>query len=323
MKRFIYNLLVYVIILSMIMVALNLIYGRSHNTNPDTNKFIHMPDVIQICNFGTSHSMRAFNYGDFKSDYDCFNFALTAQRLSYDYRIFQYYGDHVVEGSVVFIGISYISLFGPDEVDDDGFAIKNERYYSILPAPLIKEYDLKTDLCVRFFPALVTSTSDLIVALLGQSEATYNKSWQTTATTEDIRKSAVERANAQAGNKEQYYDRDGNRIENQKEIDALYALIRGCQEKGAIPILITTPFLQEFTDAVKESAPDFYDHFYSIMDQVVQDTGVEYYDYAFDERFTHKYSWFSDADHINMEGARNFTNILMEEVVYANGYLDK
>ena len=72
------------------------------------------------------------------------------------------------------------------------------------------------------------------------------------------------------------YDDDGNRIENQEEIDALYALIKGCQEKGAIPILITTPYLHEYTDAVKENTEDFYDQFYSIIDRVVTDTGVEY-----------------------------------------------
>lgn len=83
------------------------------------------------------------------------------------------------------------------------------------------------------------------------------------------------------------------------------------------------PFLHEYTEAVDKCAEDFYDHFYSIIGQIVWDTGVEYYDYAFDERFVNEYSWFWDADHLNSEGARNFTNILMDEIVYAKGYLDK
>lgn len=41
-----------------------------------------------------------------------------------------------------------------------------------------------------------------------------------------------------------------------------------------------------------------------------------YCDYAFDERFMNNYKWFMNADHLNKEGARQFVNILMDEVVH-------
>ena len=323
MKKFIGNILIFLVILSTVTAAVNFIYGKITNVDPSTNKFSSIPDTIQICNFGTSHGMQGFNYEDFESDYDCFNFGLTSQLPSYDYRLFQYYGDHIVEGTVVFIPVSYISLFGKNEVDSGEFFAKNKRYYSILPASLIKEYDSEIGIFVKFLPALTSSTHDLVLTLLGRSEAAYDKTWRAVGTAASISRSATGRSIAQAGSKDFYYDEDGNRIENHEEIDALYALIKGCQEKGAIPILLTTPFTREFTDAVRENAPDFYDHYYLIIDRITRDTGVEYYDYAFDERFVSAYSWFRNADHLNKEGARNFTNILMEEVVYANGYLDK
>lgn len=52
------------------------------------------------------------------------------------------------------------------------------------------------------------------------------------------------------------------------------------------------------------------------MEQVTGDTGARFYDYAFDERFADRHEWFMNVDHLNEEGARNFTDILMEETVF-------
>lgn len=308
----------FVLAISTITTAVNYVYVKRGGLDLyGTNKFASISDTVQICNFGSSHGMYGFNYEDLESDFDCFNFAMSAQSLSYDYRLFQHYGDHIVEGTVVFIPVSYFSLFGIDETNKDGFLSKNKRYYFILPSPLIKEYDYKTELYARYFPALTANTGILIMTLLGKS-VDINAVNDAYAGAD-----AIAKFNWHIGNRAIYYDDAGNRIENQEEIGALYALIEGCREKGAVPILVTTPHLHEYTDIVKEKAPDFYDQFYSIIDRVVRDTGAEYYDYAFDERFVNEYSWFKDTDHLNQEGARNFTNIVMDEIVYAEGYLDK
>lgn len=321
MKRLIKKVFVFFITLSTATAAINFMYGKFYKVDPCTNKFFTIPETVQICNFGSSHGMYGFCYEDLEDDYNCFNFGLLDQFLSYDYRLFQYYGNHIAEGGVVFIPVSYFSLFGTEENGRGDFLSKNKRYYSILPAALIKEYDWKTGLYVRYFPALASSTNDLIDNLLGTDDIEIG--WRRVATDIDVGEYAAKRFDGFAGNKEIYYDDGGNRIENREEIDALYALIRGCQERGAIPVLITTPFLHEYADLIKENAEDYCDHFYSIVDRVVKDTGAEYYDYMFDERFVNEYSWFIDADHLNEEGARNFTDILMREIVYAKGYLDK
>lgn len=311
-------------IVLIITAAVNAVYAKRRGGDLyGTNKFASIPAALQICNFGSSHGIYAFNYEKLENRYDCFNFGLTAQFPSYDYILFQYYGDHIMEGTVVFIPISYSSLFGTGELGDTSFSSINMKYYSFLPASSIKEYDALTDIRVRYFPALSADTGDLIRTLLGISKPVNNRDVGIVATDIDIDKHAANRFDVHIGDKRIYYDADGNRIENQEEIDALCALVRGCQEKGAVPILITTPFLHEYTDQIKENAPEFYDHFYSVIDRVVRDTGVEYYDYAFDERFANEYSWFINSDHLNQEGARNFTDIVMEEIVYAKGYLDK
>lgn len=47
----------------------------------------------------------------------------------------------------------------------------------------------------------------------------------------------------------------------------------------------------------------------------VYDVPQGFYDYAFDERFSNSYNLFFNSDHLNKEGARLFTNILMDETV--------
>ncbi|MGN0505298.1 MAG: hypothetical protein ACI4FZ_01980 [Lachnospiraceae bacterium] len=316
MKKFAKKLFVFVIIIAIVIMSVNFVYVKQYQRDSDyRNKFASIPDTLQICDFGSSHALYGYNYEDISDNYSCFNFGMVSQFLSYDYRLFQYYGEHIDDGTVVFITVSYSSLFGNKETSYDSFASKNKRYYSILPKSLIKEYDFVTDMLINYVPALGVDTGVLIKTLLGRSNDVV---WQRVATDIDVGKNAEDAFYGHIVNGK--YDEEGNRIKNQEEIDALYALVKGCQEKGAIPVLITTPYLQEYTDEVKENAGDFYNEFYSIIDQVVEDTGVEYYDYAFDERFSNNYSWFMDSDHLNKEGARNFVDILMREIVYEKGY---
>lgn len=319
MNIFLKKVLIFVILISILTLTINFIFVKLYKIDPNqTNKFASIPDTVQICNFGSSHGLYGFNYEDLEHDYDCFNFGLISQSLSYDYRLFQYYGGHITEGTVVFIPVSYASLFGTAETDREEFLSKNKRYYSILPASLIKEYDYKTDIYVRYLLVLTVDTTDLLKALLEKSINDNDMSWQRVST--DINVSEAAKAAAYGHIMGQNIDDDGDRIENQEEIDALYALIEGCQNKGAIPVLITTPYLHEYTDEIKDNSEDFYDQFYSIINQVIQNTGVEYFDYAFDERFINEYSWFMDSDHLNKEGARNFVNIIMQEIVYTKKY---
>ena len=219
---------------------------------------------------------------------------------------------------VVFITISYFSLFGKGETVDEDFASKNRRYYSILPASLIKEYDEKTDVYVRYLPVLSVDTGVLVMTLLGKNrEDNTDTYWQGIASDIDVEENA--KAAYVRHIEKNKFDNNGKRIVNTEEVQALYDLINSCKEKGAIPILITTPYLHEYTDEVKKS-DGFYDQFYSIIDQVISDTGVEYYNYAFDERFSDKYTWFVNSDHLNKEGARKFVDIIMEEIVKEKGY---
>lgn len=317
MKTFLKKIFVYVIVVALIVGFLNFTYVKNRSDSDYINTFSEIPNEIQICNFGSSHGLCSYNYEDLREEYNCFNFGLVSQTLSYDNRFFQNYEKHIEKGTVVFITISYFSLFGKNEVEKDDFISKNKRYYNILPPKLIKEYDIQSDIFIRYLPVLGVDYKNLVGTLLRKSTNDNEEREQKKASDIDVvadAKKAFERHI-----KKDKLNDEGHRIQNQEEIDALYDLIERCNDKGAIPILITTPYLSEYTDEVK-TEDSFYNDFYSLINEVISDTGVEYYDYAFDSRFTSNYKWFMNSDHLNKEGARNFVNILMEEVVYKNGY---
>lgn len=314
MKNFIAKILIYFLIVGFISICLNYVYVKRNHSDPQNiRKFQSIPLSIKVCNFGSSHGLFGFNYNDVKGE-ECFNFALTSQSLSYDKRLFDYYKNNIDEGAVVFIPVSYFSLYGNPEITDENFANKNKRYYKILPPRMIKEYDLKTDIYVNYFPALSVAGVDFVKTLLVGSKDTKDVSWSRSSTNIDVKNDA-ELASERHIFKNKL-DKNGNRILNQEEIDALVDLINACYEKGCTPILITTPYLREYTDEIKKRDPSFLDDFYDLINKIVDETLVSYYDYGFDERFISNYQYFMNSDHLNDEGACQFVNILMDEVVH-------
>ena len=108
---------------------------------------------------------------------------------------------------------------------------------------------------------------------------------------------------------------DGSMMRNANEIAALYSIIDICREEHVLPVMITTPFLNEYNDVVAKKNPAFYEDFYGIINEVSAQTGVPYYDYSRDERFSWDYSLFSDTTHLNRDGGLKFTKIVTEEVL--------
>lgn len=317
MKRFIAKILIFLLIVGSISACVNFVYMKRDHSDPQgIRKFQNMPSSIMVCNFGSSHGLFGFNYEDVDG-VECFNFALSSQTLSYDKRLFDYYKDNIADGAVVFIPVSYFSLYGNPEITGEGFLNKNKRYYQILPPEMIKEYDIKTGIYTKL-PSLSAGVS-LVKTLLVGSENTYHGitwhdiTWSRLATDIDVKVDAEQACERHIFKNK--LDNEGNRILNQEEIEALEYIINACYEKGCTPILVTTPYLSEYTDEIKKEDPSFLNGFYDQINRIVEKTGVSYYDYGFDDRFIENYVWFMNSDHLNKEGARQFVNILMDEIV--------
>lgn len=311
MKKFIYNLFLYCLIICPVLVALDGIYIYQNRKRDESTKFLSVPENIEICNLGSSHGKRSFNYEDIEGAYTCFNFGLDSQSLSYDLRVLKNYIGNLKEGAAVFITVSYFSFYGKDETLKEDFVSRNRRYYKFLPKELIKDYETKTDIIVNYAPALFDH-ANFIPVILGNAQKDSNI-WLSEITSDEAMadaKIAASRHLITYGGNE-----NGVRIRNQKEIQSLYEIIELCKDNGVKAILITTPYLSEYSEEVLKIAPDFYDDFYGIIEKVVKNTGIEYFDYATDTRFTDEYSLFINSDHLNKKGARKFTDIVISEAL--------
>ena len=317
MKRFLAKICIYVLSVSAITLAVNALFIRSRhipltmgNVRNDTAVVKNVPYGIQICNFGSSHGYYGFNYEDIPQEYVCFSFALPSQSLRYDCKILQHYRNHIQNGAAVFIIASYFSFFGIPETQEDNFASKNKRYYEFLPADMIDQYDWYTALCVKYLPVLAgNSPFTMLKTLLFPAKNKLNE-WS--------RETAPDETDGFA--RYEYHvtrrlDKHGRRIYKREAIEALYRMIDICREIGARPVLITTPYLHEYFDAAHNNDPQFFSDFHRIIDEVRARTGIEYYDYSEDERFSRRYDLFMNSDHLNRKGARIFTNTLLREVL--------
>lgn len=318
MKKFIFNIAAYLTVLIIITLVVNAVYiNRTNNYGTmgeqknDSAYVLDVPEEIEICNFGNSHGYYGFNYSDLSCKYTCFNFALPSQTISYDFKILQNYKDRIAHRAYVFICISYTTFFGEPEIEEVNFESKNKRYYHFLQDEYIKEYNRTTDLYVNYFPALATTPSDLVLTILKGPSRNVDM-WDSETSAKAAKEHAPGRFNSHIAT---CVDENGKRIYNEEEIKALYDMIELCREVGAIPVLIITPYLSEYTDQVWEKDSEFYEDLYGIIQEVVEKEKVEFYDYSMDERFCNDYSLFFNTDHMNRVGAKKFVDILGTEVI--------
>ncbi|MBE6119194.1 MAG: hypothetical protein E7189_01955 [Erysipelotrichaceae bacterium] len=286
------------------------------NSNDETKRFNDMPAKIEICNFGSSHGLYAFNYEDVDDEYECFNFAFNSQRPSYDYRLLENYKDSISEGAIVFIPVSYFVFFGVSEEKDENFMARNKRYYYILPFYRIKGFDFHTWLEVKY-PSLFEKEK-LFETLSGNSKTmdeldSVDEVWYRISSDIDVEEDAQKAYKRHLVDGK--IDENGDRIINEDEIDAVVKLIRLCKDINARPILIIPPYLREYIEEIENKESGFFEEFDEILEDIINQTDVECYDYSRDERFLDSYDLFMNADHLNIYGAREFTGILMDEVV--------
>lgn len=263
---------------------------------------VHEPEV-RIGNLGSSHGAYDFNYDALEErGFTCFNFANTSQSYDYDYAVLKEYGRYMTKGSVMFIPVSYFS-FNNEVTNDSEREAMSLRYYHCLSPENIPDYDLYIDIVAHRFPIL--SAGEDILKLFPKLELSLivHAAEDEGIDVEAFANRAQERYSRHFDNKEEYF--------LPERIEELYEIIAYCKERDITPVLITTPFSKYYRDLVSE---EFLDEFEGVLDKIIADTGVSYYDYSYDERFRGNLSYFMDADHLNEEGAAYFMEILTEEV---------
>lgn len=311
MKSFLFKITLTGLLLCSIVVGLNKIYIlMDQSDSVYVKKFDNVPNDINICNVGSSHGLYGFCY-DNEDKYNCFNFALVSQLYTYDSRILEYYKGHLSNDCVVFIPVSYFSFYGKPENQGEDFESKNQRYYKFLPKELITDYSEKTKFLTKF-PVLTAYENLARIFLTRNTNRTDN--WDS-QTADSIDLEAYVKAVYERHIIKNKIDADGKRIISEESIDSLYALVETCKNAGARPVLVTMPFMKEYTDEIAINSPEFYEEFQGLLESIVKETGIEYYDYSHDPRFEESHDLFMNGDHLNRAGATLFTDIIIKEVV--------
>ena len=311
MKKFVLKLIILAVIMIVILQGYNAVYQKMCYTEEPRyteEKFKDVPQGIQICNFGSSHGDYGIDYSDYADEYVTFNFALTAQTLSYDYRILQQYEDRLAENGVMFILISNFT-FGTDEEMEADFESKNERYYTFLDKKYIKQYNLGKHLLRKYFSVIFDDPSTIVMNLKQAREKRKE------VTSEDRKNYDYEKQAKAAHDRHIKLDKDGNIVVIEGEIEALNGMIDICRKHNIRPVLITTPFRHEYNEQFDEK---FYEQYHEVINDICESKNVEYYDYSHDERFTNSTEYMNNSDHLTQTGARVFTEILFNDFVISH-----
>lgn len=307
MKRFLLRIIAFFVCISCCVLMINTAYSSCDKTR---NRYANMPEKIEVCNFGSSHGVHSFDYEGL--NINAFNFAFSSQYPSYDYRLLDEYKDHIAEGATVIIPISYFVFYGKSEELTEDFTAKNSRYYSVLSPNRIKEFSLKEFIKQRF-PAVFEKES-LLKYIFGYTEIKVDENESNKykySSDIDVQKDAEEAYSRHIIKGK--FDEQGERIVNNEEIEAVVSMIKLCQEINARPILVTTPYLEEYNILVNKDV-QFKNDFKKLVNNIIQRTGVLYLDYSCDERFVKEYDLYFNSDHLNIHGARLFTQIVLQDV---------
>lgn len=294
----------------LLLFALNYRYEQvRENPYSDAEKFHFMDSAytdIQICNLGSSHGEYAFCY-DGLPGYECFNFAMASQTYNYDYAILSMYQEHFSDHCLMFIPVSYFS-FNNEVTSEEEAQFLNAKYYTFLSPKYIPGYDPYVDIITHHLPIL--SAEEDIVKIFpdltlkaSAAEPQPNGQSAPTAKEKEFRRKALARYHRHMDGKGEYFlaERIGN----------LYDIIAFCKENGITAVFITTPYTGLYSELFPE---EFKAEFYNTINTIAQNTGISYYDYSEDTRFKDNLEYFSDADHLNTEGAACFMGIIAEEI---------
>lgn len=273
-----------------------------------TLKFENVPEKIKIANFGSSHGVRGFCYEN--TDVTAFSFALTAQSLTYDANLLHYYQNNMADGAIILMPISFFSVYW-DELKKGDFESQNSRYYTFLDKDHIRMYNAQYGFLTKYCWILTRFPDKIVSDLINSRQEIVP-----TESSSSVARMSKEQLEAQGLRTWKRHWAYVNHSEDyscweEENATALVRMIDLCKDNGFIPVLITTPFLDEYS---RHYPPDFLDSFYEYAQEFSDKHRVLYLDYAFDERFRHSPGLFMNSDHLNKDGALKFTQIVTNDL---------
>lgn len=305
---------------AMILIALNALYVRGayyQNIYGEVKKFQSVPYQIGFANFGTSHGVSAFRYSE-PENRITFNFALSGEDIYHDFQTLKQFSDHLDEGCIVAIPISWFSFCLPTDTPSQ------KRYYTYLDKQYLIDFSYETLINARYLPVL-RSIEFLFKNLIRDQELGVEQfmdeipdrktvesiapvTGQNSVTTIDVARDQMIKALAAHAVTRSESWRSGRMVLGQKYMrentELLIGMIEYCQEQDFVPVLLTIPVFRALRNDFSEEELDHY--FYENVASVVSATGIDYIDYTRDERFIDEPFYFTNSDHMSQAGADAF-----------------
>ncbi|MEZ4805838.1 MAG: hypothetical protein R2852_10225 [Bacteroidia bacterium] len=258
-------------------------------------------DKIETLILGSSHSLSFVNPDNLRSN--AFNAAQLHQTLKYDYYILNEYHDKLKSLKTVVLPISYGSFFSSLENSKDKWRIKNYKMYFDYKDVCSPRYSMEIfngHTPYQFQDAVnyLSNGKTLITCnTLG-----FGEEFSQTPQTDLNHTGAVVAKRHTEDCSFEYYD---------ENLQYITKIIKLCESNNIKLVLYTAPSYHTYYENLEDKylAPTF-----ETIDTILKDhPNIKYKSYLKDKRFTK--DDFRDVDHLNLQGAKKFTEFLEKELI--------
>lgn len=295
-------------ILNIIVAVLFILFflGYSYCYNSKIDSFLKKFNIynnyaaksIEIVNVGSSHGMLGIKYDNNKG----MNLALASQNYYYDLELLKKYSSKIKKDAVIIIPVSIFSFYNRDITSID------KNYIRLLEYDRVKNISRKDYFLEKYFSGVFpVSRVWTGVKLLFQNSKNNKNSY----ISEAERKKWVSKI------VKYHLGLNNDRGYSKKNAEAdLINLVKYIKEKKWKFVLITTPFTYIYNNEIDSLDKNAYqERIYENLNEVSEKIGeFRYLDYSHDERFSNNLEYFTDSDHLNEEGAKYFTEVLLNDI---------
>lgn len=266
----------------------------------DVYKFKNVPYNQELVNFGTSHGKFGIYYGE--NNPIAFNYGLNGQIFYYDYALLNQYSDHFNDGCVVILPVSHFSFY---QNFSELIPKQEARYYGILD-PEYFSFTYGEYFRYQIFPVLSAGKN---IGYIIKDKNSINE-WEYENANGSTEQEIQDTADSHS--KYQFMSPSGElkKLDNQS-ILYLEKMIKYCNDNGYVPVLVTTPVADRYLDDVPD---EVITEFYPVICNISENYNITYLDYSNISSMNTNYSLFRDSNHLNLNGRKMFTKILISDL---------
>lgn len=311
MKRFIIKAAIFMMIILTPIFTFNALY-KNTNFYLAMNELYYLkvhPDNITFCNLGNSHEMCGLKYKDIYRGV-AHNFATSSQPFYYNYQVLKHVSGSIAPNAIVVIPISYFDwYYNYEELFIEDTNSFNKRYYSLLPASSMYNYNFDDD--VKYNHLSVLTAKENLKFIFSDFDLSYFDRHDDTRVADNFIQSAKTRFETWTEHvmaKEEKRDRA-----KQSNIEYFKKTIDLCIEMGYTPVVVCSPVTGELSNLFSGGLLEDFDTINSEVLSEYED--IIFLDYSRDHRISARHEFFRDASHLNTAGAKAYTQCLLWDLV--------